>query len=95
MKRIFLIFAAVILLALGVNAQTKKDGTPDRRYKVNKQTHLIPGYSKPKATTPRKYNNGGRYKLQKGYQKSNGTYVKPHIKTTPDSKKWNNVKPKY
>jgi hypothetical protein len=94
MKKTLLIFAAMTLLALGVNAQTKKDGTPDMRYKANKQTYSTPSYSTPKTTTPRNYNNGGQYKVQKGYQKSSGTYVAPHIKTTPDNKKYNNYKQK-
>ena len=66
------------------------------RYKANKQTYgnsySTPSYSTPK--TERNYSNGGQYKVQSGYQKSNGTYVAPHIKTTPDNKTWNNYKPK-
>lgn len=118
MKKTLLIFAAMVLLALGVNAQTKKDGTPDMRYNANKQTYggtySTPSYSTPKSTsrsystpsystptysspntTERNYSNGGQYKIQSGYQKSNGTYVAPHLKTTPDNKTWNNAKPKY
>lgn len=94
MKKILMISAAITLLALGVSAQTKKDGTPDMRYKANKQTYSSPTYSAPKTTTPRNYTNGGQYKVQKGYQKKNGTYVAPHFKTKPDNKKWNNAKPK-
>ena len=94
MKKLLMISAAIALLALGVNAQTKKDGTPDMRYKANKQTYSSPSYSTPKTTTPRNYTNGGQYKVQKGYQKKNGTYVAPHLKTKPDNKKWNNAKPK-
>ncbi|HOM04644.1 MAG TPA: hypothetical protein PLU67_04015 [Candidatus Kapabacteria bacterium] len=117
MKTTLLIFAATLLLSLSVSAQTKKDGTPDMRYKANKQTYgttystpsySTPSYSTPKSTTPsystpsystpktteRNYNNGGQYKIQSGYQKSNGTYVAPHIKTTPDNNKWNNYKSK-
>jgi hypothetical protein len=26
----------------------------------------------------------------KGYYKSNGTYVAPHVRSSPDSNKWNN-----
>lgn len=94
MKKTLLILAAMSLFVFGVNAQTKKDGTPDMRYKANKQTYSTPRSSTPKTTTPRNYNNGGQYRVQKGYQKSNGTYVAPHIKTTPDNKKWNNANPK-
>ena len=95
-KHIF-IFAIFTLLNLSLNAQTKKDGTPDMRYNSNKQSYgssySTPSYSAPKAE--RNYNNGGQYKIQKGYQKSNGNYVEPHIKTTPDNKIYNNYKPKY
>ncbi len=93
MKKTFFLFAIMILLVLAVNAQTKKDGSPDMRYKENKQTYSTPSYSPPK-TNNRTYNHGGRYKIQKGYQKKSVTYVAPHIKTTPDNKKWNNTKPK-
>jgi hypothetical protein len=27
-----------------------------------------------------------------GYQKSNGTYVAPHIRTSPDAYTWNNLR---
>jgi len=37
---------------------------------------------------------GGETKHQKGYFKKNGTYVKPHLKTTPDEFKVNNLKHK-
>jgi hypothetical protein len=106
MKKSFLIMAIMALLSLGANAQTKKDGTPDMRYKANKETYgnsySTPSYSTPKSSTPtysepkteRNYSNGGQYKVQDGYQKSNGSYVAPHIKTTPDNNTYNNYKPK-
>ncbi len=106
MKKSFFILAIMALLSLGANAQTKKDGTPDMRYKANKETYgnsySTPSYSTPKTSTPtysepkteRNYSNGGQYKVQDGYQKSNGTYVAPHIKTTPDNNTYNNYKPK-
>jgi hypothetical protein len=106
MKKSFLILAILALLSLGANAQTKKDGTPDMRYKANKETYgnsySTPSYSTPKSSTPtysepkteRNYSNGGQYKVQDGYQKSNGSYVAPHIKTTPDNNTYNNYKPK-
>lgn len=96
MKKTFLALAFLTLLSISVSAQTKKDGTPDMRYKANKETYgnsySTPNYSAPK--TERNYSNGGQYKVQSGYQKSNGTYVAPHVKTTPDNKTWNNYKPK-
>jgi hypothetical protein len=97
MKKTILIFSATILLAFGVNAQTKRDGTPDMRYKANKEmygnSYSTPSYSTPSYSQPkqeRNYDNGGQLKLQNGYMKSNGTYVDPHLKTTPDNKSWNN-----
>ncbi len=106
MKKAIFILTIMALFSFSVTAQTKKDGTPDMRYKANKQTYgnsySTPSYSAPKTVTPsysapkteRNYNNGGQYKVQSGYQKSNGTYVAPHIKTTPDNKTYNNYKPK-
>jgi hypothetical protein len=92
MKKFFSITAIMLLMILGVNAQTKKDGTPDMRYKANKETYgntySTPNYSTPK--TERNYNNGGQLKMQNGYLKSNGSYVDPHLKTSPDNNKLNN-----
>ena len=97
MRKKILIFSATILLAFGVNAQTKRDGTPDMRYKANKEmygnSYSTPSYSTPSYSQPkqeRNYDNGGQLKMQNGYMKSNGTYVDPHLKTTPDNKSWNN-----
>ena len=87
MKKLLKVSAAIALLTLGVNAQTKKDGTPDMRYKANKQTYSSPSYSTPKTTTPRNYTNDGQYKVQKDYQKKNGTYVVPHLKTKTENNK--------
>ena len=94
MKKIIFILSIMAMFALGVSAQNKKDGTPDMRYKSNKESYQAPTPSYTPKSNERNYNNGGQYKIQKGYQKSNGTYVAPHIKTTPDNKKWNNVKQK-
>jgi hypothetical protein len=107
MKKLFLLSAMLVITVLGVNAQTKKDGTPDMRYKANKEiygnsystpSYSTPSYSTPSYSTPsysqpkqeRNYDNGGQLKMQNGYMKSNGTYVEPHLKTTPDNNKWNN-----
>ena len=96
MKSLIFTIAIGLFCITSVNAQTKKDGTPDMRYNSNKQTYgntySTPSYSAPK--TERNYDNGGQYKVQDGYQKSNGTYVAPHIKTTPDNNTYNNYKPR-
>lgn len=97
MKKLIFTIGILFFGALSVTAQIKKDGTPDMRYKSNKQTYgnsySTPTYSAPK-TKERTYNNGGQLKVQSGYQKSNGTYVAPHLKTKPDNNLYNNYKPK-
>ena len=101
MKKLFFTISALLVSAT-MFAQTKKDGTPDMRYKANKETYgnsynsssnsyNYNTYSEPKQE--RNYNSGGEYKIQSGYIKSNGTYVEPHIKTTPDNNIWNNKNP--
>lgn len=107
MKKLFFLTVMLAIIALSVNAQTKKDGTPDMRYNANKElygnSYSTPSYSTPNYSTPsysspsfsqpkqeRNYDNGGQLKIQNGYMKSNGTYVEPHLKTTPDNIKWNN-----
>jgi len=107
MKKILLTIATITLLSTYSFAQTKKDGTPDMRYKANKEIYgnvspsprnTSPKTSTPSSSTPiytqptqeRNYNNGGQIKSQKGYFKKNGTYVEPHLKTTPDNSKLNN-----
>jgi len=72
----------------------KKDGTPDMRYNSNRQA-CGNIYSMPKTMTPkteRAYNNGGQLKIQNGYIKSNGSYVSPHLKATPDNRTDNNYR---
>ena len=63
-----------VLASVSVSAQYKKDGTPDMRYKVNKQIYgntYTPSYSShssysyPK-TKARTYNYGGVPRLQNG-----------------------------
>ena len=99
-----LVFA--FITATSLHAQTKKDGTPDMRYSANRQSYgnsystpspSAPNYYTPTYTAPpaeRNYNNGGQYKVQDGYQRSNGSYVAPHIKTNPDNVIYNNYKPR-
>jgi hypothetical protein len=96
MKKSILTAGILMIMGFTAQAQYKKDGTPDMRYRENKETYQNNYnnnnnnyYSAPKET-PSYYDNGGQIKLQDGYYKSNGTYVAPHIKTTPDDNKWNN-----
>ncbi len=93
MKKTLLFLAVFTLFSISAIAQTKKDGTPDMRYKANRQSYSTPSYSTPSQSSQRNYSNGGQYRVQNGYQKQNGTYVSPHLKTTPDNKKWNNKRP--
>lgn len=93
MKKIIFLTAILAMITIGANAQNKKDGTPDMRYKANREAYgnsyySTPSYSEPKQE--RNYDNGGEFKMQNGYMKSNGSYVAPHLKTTPDNNKLNN-----
>lgn len=97
MKKTLLTAGLLIIIGISAQAQYKKDGTPDMRYRENKETYQNNFnnnnnfyYSAPKESAPKNYDNGGQIKMQDGYFKSNGTYVEPHIKTTPDQNKWNN-----
>ncbi|NWJ49570.1 MAG: hypothetical protein HXX14_01785 [Bacteroidetes bacterium] len=72
MKKILFLSAVLALTALSLFAQTKKDGTPDMRYKANRQTQ-VNTYTVPSTNTSVRY--------QRGYIKENGTYVQPHYKT--------------
>jgi len=90
MKKVCLLLTMLLLLALGANAQTKMDGTPDMRYKANKQAYPTQHYAMPRTNQPRNYNNGGEFKLKNGYVKSNGTYVEPHFQTSPNDTKLDN-----
>jgi len=94
MNKICFSFSFLFGLTAALNAQTKKDGTPDMRYKQNKELYGSPSYSAPvyyESKPERTYDNGGQIRLQDGYFRNNGTYVEPHFKTTPDNYKWNNV----
>ena len=84
MKKTLFLTTVLAITFLSVFAQTKKNGTPDMRYKVNKQTQ-VNTYSVPTSTytVPSTTNTSVQY--QSGYTKSNGTVVQPYYKTTPNS----------
>jgi len=91
-KMIFLISS--VFMVLSSKAQMKKDGTSDMRYNSNRQAYGNI-YSMPKTAAPkteRTYSNGGQFKIQNGYRKSDGSYVSPHLKTTPDNRTDNNYR---
>ena len=77
MKNLLFLTAILAITTLSVFAQTKKDGTPDMRYKANKQTQVNT------YTVPNNANSSVHY--QSGYIKENGTYVQPHYKTNENS----------
>ena len=84
MKKLIFILTLLMFIICGLQAQhLKKDGSPDMRYKENKQT-----YSTPSSGT----NSDVRY--QNGYQKSNGTYVEPHNKTNSNNTNLDNFSTK-
>lgn len=99
MKKSILIVGTLIVIGFSAKAQHyNKDGSLDMRYRENKETQSNFNYNNnntnynyvaPRETNSN-YNNGGQIRLQSGYQKSAGTYIAPHIKTTPDNNKWNN-----
>lgn len=68
--RLLLIIVLFLISLLSSAQHLKKDGTPDMRYKENKQT-----YSSPSTGT------NTETKYQSGYVKTDGTYVQPHMKT--------------
>ena len=72
MKKSIFIFAIMTLFTLGVNGQTKKDGTPDMRYSSNKSNDT---YSTPKQSSTN--NSGSRpvYSGQTHTESHGGKYV--------------------
>lgn len=72
MKRLLLLCVSLLFAGITLSAQTKKDGTPDMRFKANKQVYSssTSGYQTYPSVT-----------VQNGYVKSNGTYVEPYYKT--------------
>jgi hypothetical protein len=71
-KKILSFLVLVLFAFLSFGQHLKKDGTPDMRYKENKQT-----YSAPASTVSANTD----VQLQNGYTKKNYTVVKPYHKT--------------
>ncbi len=76
MKKILFI-AILMLISTFAFAQRKKDGSPDMRYKANKETY---GTSTPSYN----YNQNNNVRYQQSYTKQNGTVVQGHYKQTPN-----------
>lgn len=70
----FILLLILLLTHVSVNAQYKKDGTPDMRYKANKSSNI---YSAPSSSQP-------SVRYQDGYTKKDGTSVNGHYKTNPN-----------
>jgi hypothetical protein len=79
MKRTILLFSLLTVFLTCIVPQYKKDGTPDMRYKANKESY---GSSNSSASSD--YSNPS-VRTQNGYTRSNGTYVEPHMKTNSNS----------
>lgn len=90
MKKLRLMFALLFLGTAIANAQLKKDGTPDMRYKANKQNYGGSTYSAPTSN----YNTSTSTRYQSGYTKSDGTYVQSHTKTNINSTNVDNLSTK-
>lgn len=82
MKKLLFLFAALTFFAWDASAQTKKDGTPDMRYRANKEAYgntysapapsysaPAPSYSAPTSTGGPDY-GGGTHTESHG-----GTYI--------------------
>jgi hypothetical protein len=100
MKQLLTFLMLLAFYASTAQTHYKQDGTPDMRYKENKQ--MYGGYNNTNYPTQqpvyyqpvqqeRNYDNGGQLRLQNGYYRNDGTYVEPHLKTTPDNNQWNNL----
>src|SRR5690606_7498538 len=78
MRNFIILLGILIGFVTNVNAQLKKDGTPDMRYKANKQVY---GNCSCSCASKRDNYNNTNATCQSGYYRSNGTYVKGHYKT--------------
>jgi hypothetical protein len=81
----YLLGSLFILVVITSNAQYKKNGEPDMRYKANR-AYSTPTYSAP-IRSP--------YTYQKSYtRKSTGTYVEGYYKTRNNNKNTDNMSTK-
>ena len=83
MKKSIILILCIFVVSVVYGQKLKKDGTPDMRYKEN-----IENYS-PSSNNDYKMPDYGtttspNVRLQKSYTKSNGTFVKEHMKTKTD-----------
>lgn len=74
MKKLIFVFVAVLLFALNSNAQTKKNGSPDMRYRSNKQSTSTT-YTAPKQSSTTLSGSRPVYSGQTHTASHEGTYV--------------------
>ncbi|MFZ4799845.1 MAG: hypothetical protein ACOYMA_20300 [Bacteroidia bacterium] len=79
MKKLILLLSMIAIFTYSSFAQTKKDGTPDLRFKENKT------YTAPKQTNTQlqQYNTQPKVHVE-SYKKENYTEVKEHNRTAPN-----------
>ena len=92
MKKLVLACLIMLGFAFGANAQNKKDGTPDLRYKANKSVYGGSINSNPSSVYSTGTNSDIRY--QSGYTRSDGTSVQSHYKTNNNETNWDNFSTK-
>ena len=81
MKKIQLIIIVLTIAFININAQFKKDGTPDMRYNANKNTYSAPTNN---------YNTNPNVHVQNTYTKDDGTVVESHVKTNTNNNSTDN-----
>src|SRR5947199_5303326 len=72
MKKFFFIASLLATFIINVNGQTKKDGTPDKRFNSNKQSST---YQTPTAPSTSKSSSRPIYNGQTHTTSHDGTYV--------------------
>lgn len=77
MKPRLILSLLFMIFTSSVWAQLKKDGTPDMRYKANRDLYVAPSSYYP----TQNYYKSLKVNYQESYQKSSGTYVESHYKT--------------
>jgi hypothetical protein len=93
MKKSIFILAVVLLSAVSASSvEARTSSFNIKSYTAPKIKTYIPKITVPKITTPKIYKSGGSLYMQKGYVKSNGTYVQPYLKTKADNTIYNNRK---
>lgn len=72
MRNLSIIASLIIMFAFSAYCQTKKDGTPDKRYNSNKQS---PSYTSTSTSSNKSNNSRPTYSGQTHTTSHEGTYV--------------------